>query len=77
MGRKRKGDMSPKKVRVSYTLSPDLVVRMEEFAGLNSRSASSVFEEAVEKFLIPLQKPRLLRRQTYGGSATPHEVSPD
>lgn len=75
MGRKKKGDMSPKKVRVSYTLDPTLVSQMETVAEMNSRSVSSIFEEAVQKFLILVGTPRkrrLLRRPN--GSTASHQV---
>ena len=81
MGRKKKGDMSAKKIRVSYTINPDLVDKMLQIAKKHGQPASAIFEEAVEHFLELVkeqeaEKPepkRLLRRSN--DEPTPaHEV---
>lgn len=79
MGRKKKGDLSPKKVRVSYTINPDLIDQMALIAGKHGQKMSAVFEEAVENFLILVEKQeepqpkRLLRRANVEPTPT-HEV---
>lgn len=56
MGRKKRGDMSPKKIRISYTISPELIDRMNSLAKAHHQSVSSVFEEAVIHFLDLVDK---------------------
>jgi predicted transcriptional regulator len=43
--------MSSKKIRVSYTISPELVSKLMILADTHNQSTSSVFEEAVDYFL--------------------------
>jgi len=59
MGRKKKGDMSAKKIRVSYTIKPELNDEIIALADKHSQSVSSVFEEAVEYFLELVKKTEL------------------
>jgi len=59
MGRKKKGDMSAKKVRVSYTIKPELNDEIITLADKYSQSVSSVFEEAIEYFLQAVKQKEL------------------
>ena len=79
MGRKPKGDMSPKKIRVSYTIDPRLVDKMALIATKHNQKMSAVFEEAVENFIILVAeqeeiKPKSLLRRPNVKSPIPHEV---
>jgi len=56
MGRKKRGDMSSKKIRISYTIYPELVDRIHLLAKTHHQSVSSVFEEAVLHFLDLVEK---------------------
>jgi predicted transcriptional regulator len=59
MGRKKKGDLSPKKIRVSYTIKPELNDEIIALADKHSQSVSSVFEEAIEYFLQAVKQKEL------------------
>jgi hypothetical protein len=85
MGRKKKGDMSANKIRVSYTIDPGLVEKISLIAQAHNQKMSAVFEEAVENFIIlveeqegikekPIEPKRTLLRRPNVESAPTHEV---
>jgi len=79
MGRKKRGDMSPKKIRVSYTIDPRLIDKMALIATQHNQKMSAVFEEAVETFVNLVEKqeevkPKSLLRRPNVESSIPHEI---
>jgi predicted DNA-binding protein len=78
MGRKKKGDMSANKIKISFTINPELVETLTEIADKNGRKLSSLIEEAVEKYLegTPTKPVKTeIKRRVYVEPASTHEVS--
>jgi|WetSurMetagenome_2_1015567.scaffolds.fasta_scaffold17432_4 predicted transcriptional regulator len=51
MGRKKKGDMSANKIRVSFTIDPNLVEALTQLANEQGKKLSSISEDAIREYL--------------------------